>query len=396
MKILWFSHTADVAGAELCLLEAARGLIAAGHEIHVVLPVRGPLEDLLKRHGASVSTIAYRWWIAAGALRSPVHRARRLTRNILAWPRIRSLLARSRPDLVVSNTLDIPAGALAARSLRIPHTWYVHELYGKEGHGLFFDFGERPSLFLMDRLASRVLASSHVVQTQLRRSISPEKIRVVYQAAEVPSIAECRVQSEEWESGHSALGTRHSALGPDRPLRLVVVGRITKGKRQMDAVSALSLLAASGLDVRLTFIGSEEPDYGRSLRAMIEDLRVTDRVEFVPFTEDPYSRVAEADVGVNCSLGESFGRVTVEAMKLGKPVIGADSAGTRELIRDGWNGLLYRPADPVDLAEKITNLCRDREQLARMGRQACEWAHARFTLDRYTAALLEVFEEAVR
>jgi glycosyltransferase involved in cell wall biosynthesis len=48
--------------------------------------------------------------------------------------------------------------------------------------------------------------------------------------------------------------------------------------------------------------------------------------------------------------GEGFGRVTVEAMKVGRPVVGANGGGTVELIRDGWNGLFYRLGDAVDLA----------------------------------------------
>jgi glycosyltransferase involved in cell wall biosynthesis len=376
MKIVWFSHSADLAGAELCLLEGARGLAAGGHQVHVVLPMPGRLGDRLQRQGISVSVIAYRWWIAAGAQRRPVYRARRLARNLVAWPRIRALLSRIRPDLAVTNTLDIPAGALAARSLGIPHLWYIHELFGAEGHGLYFDYGVRPSLFLMDRLANRVLTCSHVVQAQLCRWIAPGKLQVVYQAVEVP-------------------GENGVTRSRDGAFRLVMVGRIASGKRPIDAVRALSLLVQSGHDVRLALIGSEDPEYGASLRSLVRDLQVADHIEFIPFTENPFSHVMNADVALNCSRGEAFGRVTVEAMKLGKPVIGADSAGTRELIRDGWNGLLFRMGDPEDLAGKIEALYRDRDHLRVLGCQAHAWARDRFNTDRYTRALQQAFEEVI-
>ena len=54
-----------------------------------------------------------------------------------------------------------------------------------------------------------------------------------------------------------------------------------------------------------------------------------------------------------CSRAEAFGRVTVEAMKLGLPVIGAARGATPELVRDGWNGLLYAHGDANELAGKI-------------------------------------------
>jgi glycosyltransferase involved in cell wall biosynthesis len=177
-------------------------------------------------------------------------------------------------------------------------------------------------------------------------------------------------------------------------LHLTIVGRISAGKRQEDAVRAVAQLAGKGLDVRLSLIGTEAPDYGPSLRALVRELGVEERVEFVAFTDDPFSLVAAADLSVICSRGEGFGRVTVEAMKLGKPVIGADSGGTTELIRDGWSGLLFRLGDPADLAGKIETLYHDRALLAAMGANARLWARETFSLQRYTRELQAVFREA--
>jgi glycosyltransferase involved in cell wall biosynthesis len=95
-----------------------------------------------------------------------------------------------------------------------------------------------------------------------------------------------------------------------------------------------------------------------------------------------------------CSRGEPFGRVTVEAMKQGVPVVGAASGGTTEIIQDGVTGLLYRLGDAEDLAAKVEILHRDRELLGRMGEEARRWADSTFSLKKYTADLLRVFEEA--
>lgn len=60
-----------------------------------------------------------------------------------------------------------------------------------------------------------------------------------------------------------------------------------------------------------------------------------------------------------CSSSEAFGRVTLESMLSGLPVIGADTAGTGELIINGMNGLLYKNKDENDLALKIHMLLDD-------------------------------------
>jgi glycosyltransferase involved in cell wall biosynthesis len=108
---------------------------------------------------------------------------------------------------------------------------------------------------------------------------------------------------------------------------------------------------------------------------------VDELVDFVPFTQNPFPHVAGADLALMCSRGEGFGRVTVEAMKLGKPVIGARSGGTVELIRDGWNGFLYPLGDIEELGRRIHVLHRDRALLKEMGSHAREWSRETFNLE---------------
>jgi glycosyltransferase involved in cell wall biosynthesis len=76
---------------------------------------------------------------------------------------------------------------------------------------------------------------------------------------------------------------------------------------------------------------------------------------------------------------EAFGRVTVEAMQLGRPVIGARSGGTTELIRDGETGLLFEVANPTDLAHKIRQVYEDRDLLSVLGAKARAWSEETFT-----------------
>lgn len=376
MKILWLSHRGDLEGAELSLLEAARGLVSRGETVQAVLPAPGPLAKRLEQISVPVFVVGYSWWMGAAARKAFPYRLRRLLRNLLALPGLAALFRRLRPDVVVSNTLTIPAGAVVARRLRIPHVWYIHEFFGSLGHGLFFDFGESASLALIDRLSARVIVCSCAVQKQVQKRIPLKKLRLVYGAVETVLISD-KIPSE------------------DNRFRLVQVGRLAPGKRQEDAIRAVHLLAEKGFDIRLTLVGREVREYGDFLRNLVLNLGVEDRVEFVPFTENPFPRVAEADLALICSTGEGFGRVTVEAMKLGKPVVGAASGATDELIVNGWNGLLYPPGDVHELAERIETLYRNRALLREMGRNAKEWSNKTFNLKKYTSSLLEVFQDAL-
>jgi glycosyltransferase involved in cell wall biosynthesis len=361
-------------GAQLSFLEAARGMVDRGHVIHAIVPEREDLAGWLERAGVAVSVHRYAWWaVVAGPWRAPGYRLRRLARNLVAARHLARFFRDWRPDVVVSNTLAVPAGAFGARLARVPHAWYVHELFGQE-NDLYFDLGGSLSLRLMDRLSARLVACSRAVRDQLQRRIPAAKIRVVYYAVDVPT---------------------HVPAPPpaDRVLRLVMASRLAPAKRQEDAVRALAMLAKRGVEARLALIGRERPDYGDLLRRLASEEGVLDRIDFRPFTDDPHGHVAAAHVALMCSLGEGFGRVTVEAMKVGRPVVGADSGATPELIRDGWNGLLYRPGDADDLAAKLEGLWRDRTRLERLGRNAQTWSRETFSLERHIPDLLAALAE---
>lgn len=376
MKVVWVSHSDTLmGGAEFVLWEGVRALSGRGVEVHVVVPARGALSERLESAGFAVSVFPYYWWVSTGG--SVAYRVKQLAGQVGAWRRMAKFLRRLGPDVVLTNTLTVCAGAFAARWSDTPHVWYVHELFGRDSHNLHFDFGDRPSLSLMNRLSELVITTSPVVQGVLQKWMPADKIRQVY----------CAVETAEQQARP---GTEKSGGA----LELIQVGLMSQGKRQEEAVRAVALLGDRGLDVRLTLVGSEQPQYGAFLRRLAAELGVEGRVRFVPFTDDVAGRVAAADVALLCSRGEAFGRVTVEAMKLGKPVVGANSGGTATLVKPGANGFLYEPGDVEDLARKIEILYHDRALVAALGAEARRWSAETFNLDKFGRELHDVLAHA--
>jgi glycosyltransferase involved in cell wall biosynthesis len=115
-----------------------------------------------------------------------------------------------------------------------------------------------------------------------------------------------------------------------------------------------------------------------------------DGVRFIGYLDDPTPYYCHADVALMCSSDEAFGRVTVEAMKLGLPVIGIDSGGTNEIIVDGRTGYLIPPNDPSALAGKLRRFWADEEMRSELGRQAQADALERFSPIQAMNELLEV------
>lgn len=373
MRVVWLSHTGDLGGAELCLSESVKALAERGIAITVLLPWPGPLKRRLVSAGARVHVLPYAWW--AGHPSPLAHRARQLYDNAAATREVARVIRHIDPELVITNTLTVPVGAWASRLVGIPHVWYIHE-FGSADHDLRFHIGEWLSLRMISTLSAAVIVNSQAVHDHLATRISRSRLRLVSYAVEVPRPTPAPART-------------------DTNFSLILVGYKAPGKGQEDAVRAVSSLARRGVPVRLRLVGGEDEHYAACLRVLCRQLGVENLVEFIPFTDDPYSLVASADVALMCSRSEAFGRVTVEAMKLGKPIVGADSGATRELIRDGWNGLLYRPSDADGLADRIELLYRDPALRASIGDRACSWAERRFNLAAHGSALLAVLREVV-
>jgi glycosyltransferase involved in cell wall biosynthesis len=93
-----------------------------------------------------------------------------------------------------------------------------------------------------------------------------------------------------------------------------------------------------------------------------------------------------------CSRDEGMGRVTVEAMSYGKPVIGFQSGATPELIEDGIDGFLYKNG-AQDLAEKMELLLRDPNRASTMGKTGQQKAIQNYTVQKYVDEMYDVFRE---
>jgi glycosyltransferase involved in cell wall biosynthesis len=361
VRILWISHTGGIGGAEQGMVEAIDALAARGHENHVVMRDEGPLRERLTS-ARSVHVCWHNWW----AQMDPPSLLDRLRwaayDGIRARRGLANLVDSTDAEVIVSNSIVAWAGALAARDARRPHVWFLHE-YGYDDHGYRFNLGNRTSLAFMRYSTDLFLVNSGALRTHFSRWFPERKIRRVRYAVEVPNEPPAEQRGE-------------------RNFRLALVGWRKLAKGQQDAVEALERLVGAGLDLELDLIGSEgEVGFDRHLREVAG--AATDRIHFFDYQDNPFELLARADVGLMCSRSEAFGRVTIEAMKLGKPVIGTASGATPELIRQGWNGLLYAPGNAAELADCIERLYVDRSAAREMGRRGRTWANESFNRDVY-------------
>jgi glycosyltransferase involved in cell wall biosynthesis len=376
LRVLIFAHSSSDGGAEAVLEELVAGLCARpGVQCRVVLPNAGPMYEALEDHGAETVRLDYDWWCAAPGDPRLEAGADRLAVSLARVECALPALADPPPDVVLTNTLTIPWGAVTANAMGLPHVWLVQE-YGRDDHGLEFCRPFTEIVRLIDEASSHVVVVTRTLRETLFPDLGEERISVSAYAIPLPGPVEGAPQYFE----------RPGAL------KVALVGRVSRTKGQDDAVRAVARLTQDGRDVELCLAGLLDPEaefVGALLRS-ISEKGLEDRVHVLGYVDDSGLVVRQADVALMCSRKEAAGRVTMEAMLLGTPVVGTDSGGTAELIQDGVDGFLYAPSDDAMLAEKLAWFIDHPDEAARLGEAARESITAWLATDRYDERVFEV------
>lgn len=378
-RSLFIHASADLYGSDRVLLDMVLAL-GPGTRACVVLPddvpATGPLVGALREAGADVR------FLRLGILR----RARlrpfgipRLLADLLAGAISCSRLARTiHADVIISNTIAVQCGWMAARLSRRPHLWYVHETLSDE-----------PLLLRLLLRCGLVLAPGRIVANSraTARSIAGRgrrlrrRTRVVYPAlVRMPEIAP------------------RDAPPPGRALSAVVVGRLSPRKGIAQAIEALSMLRHDGCDLHLHLFGAPPPGEAWRMdayRSLAVELGVGDRVIFHGFAADAAARLAGFDILlVPSQRPEGFGLTIVEGMAAGLPIVACrNGGGSDEILVDGCTGL-YCGRDPAAIAAALRRLADDAALRATLGAAARRDVMTRFGIDRFQRDIRALYASA--
>jgi glycosyltransferase involved in cell wall biosynthesis len=219
------------------------------------------------------------------------------------------------------------------------------------------------------------------------QKVSPAAIRLLPLGLE-PAFWDAAAQSRLW------------APPPGFPAGRVLLSvtrlAASEGYKGVDTViRALPRIAAAIPDAHYVIVGDGD-DLPR-LRAMSQERGVADRVHFLgrlsPLSAELLACYANCDVFVLPSKGEGFGLVFLEAMALGKPVIGGAHGGTPDIIQDGETGYLVPHGDVARLVDVLARLLREEPLRTRMGQCARQRVADSYLFEQFQARLTGILQE---
>ncbi|MCM8804334.1 MAG: glycosyltransferase [Candidatus Omnitrophica bacterium] len=276
----------------------------------------------------------------------------------------------------MTNTLVIPWGLIVSFYLNIPHVWFIHE-FGELDHDFKFFFPFKEIIKYVKNTSDLILTVSDSVKRELFNDDSENKIVTIRQYIEVPK----SLENPFFEM---------KKIKEREPLKIGIFGKITETKGQKDAILAISEITKESKDIELIIMGEYNKEYLNNLKKIIKDYNLEDYVIFYDFKENPFPFIKYVDIILVCSKCEAFGRTTIEAMLCKKPVIGTNRGGTKELIIEEYNGLLYEPGNYNELSEKIKYFMNNKDKIKEFGENGYKFVKENFTKEKYGREILSL------
>jgi len=375
MKILFLDQSGKPGGAELCLIDIAKPY---RDSCLVGLFVDGSFRQLLEQQQIPVEVLA----TEAIKVRKESSLTQSLSSVTALLPLIAKVVQKARQyDLVYANTQKaLVVGALASFLSRRPLVYHLHDILSTDH---FSRTNLKVAVTLANRFASLVIANSKASQAAfLEAGGRSDIIDVVYNGFE----------PEVYQSDRSKISQLKTQLELDGQFIVGHFSRLSPWKGQHILIEALTYCPKNVTAILVGDALFGEQDYVQQLHKQVAELGLEDRVKFLGFRSDIPQLMAICDLVAHTSTApEPFGRVIVEAMLCGRPIVAAQSGGAIELIEPGINGFLVPPGKPDQLAEVINTCHNQPEYTIAIAQSAYEMASRRFhqtNIDRQIADLL--------
>jgi glycosyltransferase involved in cell wall biosynthesis len=380
--ILFLDQSGELGGAEFCLADLAefcRGRCAVllfqdgpfarllrGKNIPVTIV---PLHVVAGRVGKSAGVFAYFWAIPGTSLL--IYRAMRLAKNY---------------ELLYANTAKaLLVAAVLSFLLRKQFCFHLHDILDAN----HFSAMNRRLIVILANYAQAVVTNSEATAEAYKRAGGKNRrLRVIPNGFK--PFHSCR-------EGETLVTAGRRETSGQNPAIVGLFGRITYWKGQHIFLKALAEIPdVRGLIVGEALFTAEDHRYGRELRQLARELKIADRIHFTGFCPHLLPLLLAVDVVAHCSISpEPFGRVIVEAMMAGRPVIATRAGGPAEFVTHNQTGLLVEPGNSHALAAAIQRLLDDRQFAAGIGRAAKRHAEERFCLDRILQQWDACIEEVI-
>lgn len=350
-------------GAEISIFNLMKYLVANGDRVINLAP-SSDFEDK-KEYQKKFSDAGIelhflpciKWWwedAPGDIVGTDVSRATSYRENINS---IRHFIREKQADFVITNTVNMFQGAVAAACECVPHFWLIHEFPENE-----FAYYLNKIDFIQD-YSTQIYSVSGELNSTLNNFFTKKEVKNFSPYTEILTTSIKKADKN----------------------RIVSVGRLTKRKNQLELIKAFEKLKRKNLE--LVFIGAWDTDYKKICLDYIRKKNIKN-VRFTGNLDNPWAELTDKDICVFPSAMETFGLVYVEALLNGIPVIFSDNPGHLSAYEIFNFGNLYESGNINQLAFLMEDLLNNYNSEKRKAVDFITFAKERYQIQNVYATII--------
>ena len=317
-KILILHSSNDLYGASKIFLQIIQILKNSEYEIHVVLPSKGPLDNLINQN-------AHVCYHSLGVLRkmylNPLGLINRLVTNLKAIKFLSNYIKHNSIDLVYTNTSTILCGGIAAIKNNIPSLFHIHEI--PTGNKLY----EFLSGKMINKYSNRVLTVSESVKKHWVKYIDSNKIYRIYNG----------IVFKKTDSNIKLDRKKNDFV-------ITSVARIIPYKGHAYLIDIANELIKKSTKFKFLIVGDTLPSYAsyeKRIKQKARDLGLDNQIKFLGFRNDVSSILKQSDLFIHPAISpDPLPTVLFESLYNNLSVAATNLGGAIEILDNGNNGLL--------------------------------------------------------
>lgn len=179
-------------------------------------------------------------------------------------------------------------------------------------------------------------------------------------------------------------------------IQILTTARISRQKNLLNFLNAIKILKERHLSVHFDWYGNvqtKQEDYADQVYHICEEYQLQDIITFHPATNNILDKYQECDIFCLPSVYEGFPNVVCEAMSCGKPIVCSRVCDNSYLVKDGNNGYLFDPLNPIDIANVIQKMCElSEDSMVLMGEKSRTMAIDLFSENAFVNKYINLIE----
>jgi len=280
------------------------------------------------------------------------------------------IIFKTRPQIIHANSTKAALGVVLAKIITGKILiWHMRDLRCS-----------RLAARICSCLSSRVIAVSETVKSKLiELGVKAESIEVIYNGVTTNDLT-CKIRKGNHDS-----------------IIFANIGQFVPWKKQFLFVEAAERFLQDGLEAQFIIIGDDifgrDSKYKRELINKVKASSFASYIEIIGWQNHLDKYWAQIDCLVHTAETEPFGRVVIEAMMHGVPVIAAESGGPGEIIINGNTGILFAPDDIEELIAAMKTISRDRSLVHNLVTNARGEIASKFQASETANRILQLYEK---